>query len=70
MSESWTCPSVGHVLGVEGFDAIWQRMHDTNPCCQCVLGRKFLNEDTPKMRMVRAVLGLSERSPNLTVDGD
>ena len=40
MSESHHCPSCGNVV-TDPFDAIWRKMHTTNPCMRCQVAKNF-----------------------------
>lgn len=58
-SEAWMCQSFGNVA-TDSPDAVWERFRASRPCCKCALGRRFLEEQTPKMAAVRKILGFNK----------
>jgi len=65
MSESWLCPSVGNVCRDDAA-TLWARMRAFRPCGGCTPCKRFLAEDTPKMVMVRRLLGMGSENVDIS----
>lgn len=55
-SESWLCPSFGNV-NRDDAETIFQNLKNGKPCGGCLPCKRYLQEDSPKMVMVRKLLG-------------
>ena len=55
-SESWLCQSFGNI-NRDDANTLFERLKSGRPCGKCLACKKYLSEDSPKMEMVRKLLG-------------
>lgn len=53
-SESWLCPSFGHVS--EDFDTLARKAHEWRPCCKCADYKKLKNNNSSQYIVAKQIL--------------
>ena len=66
MSESWLCPHYGNV-NADTPAQIWEKARAARPCCQCIGGKRYLDDASPKMVLVRRLLGQSKPDEDVSL---
>lgn len=53
-SDSWLCPSFGHIS--EDFDILARKAHEWRPCCRCAGAKKLKNNNSPQYIVAKQIL--------------